>query len=98
MSEAFQWCKELTSVTLPSSITLIGSEAFDKIDLQVVVSLNKEPKEIYGKLSGFMPFSLNTFNNATLYVPVGTKERYKETKGWMDFLFIEEGEGPKQNR
>ena len=36
---------------------------------------------------------MNTFNNATLYVPVGTKEKYKATEGWVDFQSIEEGTG-----
>ena len=29
--------------------------------------------------------------NATLYVPYGTKDKYKATTGWKDFVFIEEG-------
>ena len=31
--------------------------------------------------------------NGTLYVPTGTKEAYKATNGWKDFVFIEEGTG-----
>lgn len=31
--------------------------------------------------------------NATLYVPVGTIDKYKATTGWKEFLFIEEGTG-----
>ena len=38
-------------------------------------------------------FSQNTRMNGTLYVPTGTKEDYKATDGWKDFVFIEEGTG-----
>lgn len=31
--------------------------------------------------------------NGTLYVPVGTKEKYKAKGGWKDFVFMEEGTG-----
>ena len=44
-----------------------------------------------GKANG--TFHLNTFNNATLYVPVGTIDIYREKAGWKDFAFIEEGTG-----
>jgi hypothetical protein len=62
--------------------------------MQTVISLIEEPFAIMGKdyLQG--TFSQNTFNNATLYVPKGTIEKYKATSGWKDFLFIEEGTGP----
>jgi hypothetical protein len=56
-----------------------------------VVSLNDNPSAIGGKSNG--TFHLNTFNNATLYVPVGTKDIYREKSGWKDFAFIEEGTG-----
>jgi len=38
-------------------------------------------------------FLKNTIYNATLYVPIGTIDKYRETMGWKDFLFIEEGTG-----
>ncbi len=38
-------------------------------------------------------FSLNTLYNATLYVPIGTIDKYKATEGWKSFSFIEEGTG-----
>lgn len=35
-------------------------------------------------------FPLEVFNNATLYVPVNTKAKYRNTTGWKDFISIEE--------
>ena len=75
-------------------MTSIGSNAFDGWDLPEVISKIENPFGITGKSPGsFRTFSLNTFNNATLYVPIGTIEKYKSTEGWKDFAFIEEGNG-----
>ena len=90
---AFSDCTGLTSVTIGNSVTSIGRYAFYCNNLTEVVSLIEEPFVIYGKNSEGKTFTLDVFNNVTLYVPVGTKEKYKSTKGWKDFLFIEEGTG-----
>ena len=92
-SAAFYYCSGLTSVTIGSGVTSIGSSAFDRVDIPTVVSLIENPFAITGKTSDTRTFSQNTFNNATLYVPKGTIEKYKATEGWKDFLFIEEGTG-----
>ena len=90
---AFRECSGLTSVTIPNSVTSIGNGAFDGADIPTVISLIENPFKINGKSLNTRIFSQNTFNNATLYVPKGTINKYKATEGWKDFLFIEEGTG-----
>ena len=88
---AFSGCSGLTSVTIPYSVTSIGNYAFGGVDLTTVVSLIENPFVIEGKSSSYSAFNVNTFNNATLYVPVGTIDKYKATYGWKDFAHIAEG-------
>ena len=90
---AFQYCSGLTSVTIGSGVTSLGYAAFNGVDIPTVISLIENPFKITGKTSDYRTFSQNTFNNATLYVPKGTIDKYKATDGWKDFLFIEEGTG-----
>lgn len=87
---AFKNCSGLTSITLPSSLSTIGYQAFDGVDLSTVISLIVNPMPLEGKSNYF---SVNTFNNATLYVPAGSLNKYKVCAGWERFMFIEEGTG-----
>ena len=83
---AFRNCSGLTSVTIGNSVTSIGEKAFNCDNLATVVSLIENPFKINSNV-----FSQNTLMNATLCVPTGTKDKYKATEGWKNFVFIEEG-------
>lgn len=85
-ARAFAQCTGLSSVTIGSGVTSIGNYAFDEADIPTIISLIENPSAISSNI-----FSQNTFNNATLYVPVGTIEKYKSTTGWKDFANIVEG-------
>ena len=75
-------------------MTSIGNFVFDGADILTVISLIENPFSISGKTSDYYrTFSKNTYNNATLYVPVGSITKYMSTEGWRDFVFIEEGTG-----
>ena len=90
---AFRNCSKLTSISIPNSVLDFGVNVFDGVYISTVISKIENPFNIYGSNSDKRVFSLNTFYNATLYVPTGTVEKYKITDGWKDFRFIEEGTG-----
>lgn len=80
--DAFYGCTNLSSVTIPNSVTSIGNRAFAECtNLTSVISEIKNPYEIDESV-----FYINS--KATLTVPAGTKEKYKNTKGWNKFMNI----------
>lgn len=82
-SRVFMFCSNLTSVTIGSSVKGIGDQAFyDCRRLKSIICLSEKPcglgKEVF----------YNDYN-ATLYVPVGSKEAYQNSD-WKDFKNIVE--------
>ncbi len=73
----------ITSVTIPESVTSIGSSAFANcFGLKSVTSLARKPP--YCDSAVFSNYS------ATLYVPKGCKEAYRTAQEWCNFFNIEE--------
>ena len=78
---AFYRCWSITSITIPNSVRSIGSNAFAGINVKTVVSLIENPFEIDDAFS-------RDNKNIVLYVPAGTRDKYKSTKGWKNFAYI----------
>lgn len=84
---AFSDCDSLSKVTIPSRVTSIGSYAFGHTPkLCIIISMIEAPFDIDEDV-----FGDETYESATLYVPVGCKARYEATAGWSQFKNIVEG-------
>ena len=91
--EVFAGCCSLTSITLGNGVMRIGRNAFEDCDKLLKVISNIENP--FGVISNWFsnPFCENKFYHATLYVPIGTIDKYKVAYGWKEFARIEEREG-----
>ncbi len=100
-SDAFYGLKATTvlpKISIPSSVQFIDSDAFGETSLKEIYVYAKVPYPIHN--NAFPSYTYQ--GGATLYVPKGSKDQYKETEGWKNFLSIEEmddegGEGNDQD-
>lgn len=82
---AFRRCYSLTSVNIPEDVAVINDRAFAECtNLWSVYCYIEEPYAIASNVFDKIP------NDATLYVPNGTKMKYESTEGWNSFANIVE--------
>lgn len=89
----FTRCEYLKNVTIGSRVTSIAPGEFKNCTLLTSVEvLAQNPPTIDGDA-----FDAVTYLLCTLYVPVGTKDRYAQANGWRKFANIEEKAFPAQS-
>ena len=98
----FYGCSSLEMVDLPYKLSYIGKKAFyQNVDLSVRVHTTKPvmiPGEVFGNTRSWYNSETSQFERefstaATLYIPVGSIDKY-EAAGWpSQFLIVEETSG-----
>ena len=83
---------DFNSITIPSSVTKIGESAFSGCSSTSIISKMENPCPINHACFSLDEFieDDNIYNNATLYVPKGTIDKYRSTECWNYFVHIEE--------
>ena len=82
---AFSSCYGLRTLTLGKDVKGIGKGAFGSCPINRIVSKSSDPEDIDESV-----FSLSVYDDATLYVPVGSKINYMTANGWTRFKNIVE--------
>lgn len=81
------YIRETEKVTFSQFVASIDNIGMDKAkDLKTVISLGRIPPTIADDF-----FSVDQYNDATLYVPEGAMQAYMEAPGWRFFYNIMEG-------
>lgn len=83
---AFYDCSSLVSVTIPKSVVTIGNNAFYSCSSLVSIYCLAALPPICGN----WVFDNDVQETATLYVPFGCLQKYKEADVWKDFIHVEE--------
>jgi hypothetical protein len=82
---AFGMCIGLKSITIPSSVDCIGSSTFSGCsNIKTVRCLSVTPPQIQ-----YDTFS-RIDNSATLFVPRGAENTYRNADVWRDVFFLNE--------
>lgn len=92
-SGAFNKCTELRECILPSTLTELGLITDEYGQYVNVFAMDEKLMKIYSR--AVVPpaggiFSGITYNDATLYVPLGSRDAYSSARWWRDFKNIVE--------
>jgi hypothetical protein len=84
---AFDHCTGIRSIIIPSSVTSIGSRAFNSCNNLALVECQwtENPSALAADA-----FPTTVFENAVLLVPEGTRQLYNTTDGWKNFRRVVE--------
>lgn len=104
-ANAFKDNKELTEVTIPGTVTKIGDGAFAGCEnLRAIYVYAPEPISLTAAKAHSMmtraaenvpsQFEGIDFEACTLYVPIGSEQKYREADGWKLFTHIVGVEAP----
>ena len=83
---AFEGCSNIKTLYISSTIECIGIKAFDRCDKIKEIKVGAE-KPIRGDENIFTDA---VYDNATLYIPNGTKSLYEKREPWNIFFYIVE--------
>ena len=91
---AFIGCSKLASIVIPSTVEYLGDDCFNGCEaLKAVTVQVADPTVI--ELGEDVFFGVD-LSGATLYVPYGSADLYREAPVWQDFGTIEEVRAPQQ--
>lgn len=88
-AEGFQYLPFLSGVILHDKLTSIGDDAFYRCD-NIITVVNKRATPI--ECDEYV-FDASAYTDATLYVPFGSIDAYKNTLPWSKFTTIKQGFG-----
>ena len=86
--QCFDKCSNLKGITLPSTLEKIEELAFN--NCEAIETIYSNITRVFSLPTYKPPFEQIVYDNAILYVPVGTKTKYQQIQGWKKFLNIRE--------